>query len=65
MVFNSHIASAARLPNTRRPDLDVSERQRLRRAKFERYRDAPIEEDLLANDNTKKHREWLMGVWRE
>jgi hypothetical protein len=56
-VSNSRITPTARLLNTRRLDRDVSERQRLSREKFKKYRDTSVEEAQLAKEDMKKHRE--------
>ncbi|KAF1955611.1 hypothetical protein CC80DRAFT_549302 [Byssothecium circinans] len=65
MVASLSITSSSRLPNVRRPVSDLSDRQRLARAKFDKYRDAPVDEDHFVNNDTKKHREWLMGIWNK
>jgi hypothetical protein len=59
------IVSSARLPNARRPDVVPSEQQLRSLEKVQRYLDAPVEEDGLVNDDTKAHRQWLMGIWNK
>jgi hypothetical protein len=59
------IVSSDRLPNTRRSEFTLLERQQRSLGKVQRYLDAPVEEDILVNDNTKAHRQWLMRIWNK
>ena len=65
MVANERITSRQRLPNVRRAgDSTLSERQQRTREKFDKYENEPIQDEGdFANDDTKAHRKWLMGVW--
>ena len=57
MVTNLQITSLGRLPNAQRLESNLSDRQRLSRAKFKKYRDIPVKEDILVNTDTKKYRQ--------
>jgi hypothetical protein len=54
------IVSSGRLPNAQHSEFTLLERQQRSLGKVQRYLDAPVEEDILVNDNTKAHRQWLM-----
>ena len=62
-VINQRITSSGRLPNAKRPESDLLDRQQWSRAEFEKYRDEQVDEDILVNEDTKAHRKWFMGIW--
>ena len=59
------IVSSGRLPNAQHSEFTLLERQQRSLGKVQRYLDAPVEEDILVNDNTKAHRQWLMRIWNK
>jgi hypothetical protein len=60
------LVSLERLSNARRPESNPIEKlieESL--AKVEKYLAAPVEEDVLVEDDSKAHRQWLMRTWNE
>ena len=60
------LVSLERLSNARRPESKPIEKlieESL--AKVEKYLAAPVEEDVLVEDDSKAHRQWLMRTWNE
>jgi hypothetical protein len=60
------LVSLEQLPNTRRPEsqsIDQLIAESL--AKVQKYLATPIEEDVLVDDDSKAHRQWLMRDWNE
>ena len=61
-TYYQQIVSSDRLPNARRPEFTPLEQQQKSLEKVQRYLDTPVEEDVLVNDNTKAHHQWLMRI---
>ena len=59
-------ASSERLSNIRRPQSQPND-QLLEEslAKVQKYLAAPVEEDVLVEDKSKAHRQWLMRSWNK
>jgi hypothetical protein len=64
-THHQKIVSSGRLPNGQHSEFALLERQQRSLGKVQRYLDAPVEEDILVNDNTKAHRQWLMRIWNK
>jgi hypothetical protein len=60
------LASLERLSNIRRPQSQPND-QLLDKslAKVQKYLAAPVEEDVLVEDKSKAHRQWLMRSWNK
>lgn len=64
--YLENLVSLERLSNARRPKtqpLDQLLKDSL--AKVQKYLAAPVEEDILVEDESKAHRQWLMRTWNE
>ena len=60
------LVSLERLSNARRSESQTNERlieESL--AKVQKYLATPVEEDILVEDESKAHRQWLMRTWNE
>ena len=65
-AYLESLISSARLSNARRPESQSNERlieESL--AKVQKYLAAPVDEDVLVEDECKAHRQWLMRTWNE
>lgn len=60
------LVSLERLSIARRPESKpIEELIGESLAKVEKYLAAPVEEDVLVEDDSKAHRQWLMRTWNE
>jgi hypothetical protein len=65
-AYLESLVSSGRLSNARRPESRTNEsliEESL--AKVQKYLAAPVEEDVLVEDESKAHRQWLMRTWNE
>ena len=63
-AFLESLVSSGRLSNARRPVSQINGRlieESL--AKVQKYLATPVEEDILVEDESKAHRQWLMRIW--
>jgi hypothetical protein len=64
--YLENLVSLERLSNTRRPQSQPTD-QLLEDslAKVQKYLAVPVEEDILFEDESKAHRQWLMRTWNK
>jgi hypothetical protein len=65
-VYLESLVSLERLSNARLPESQTNEKlieESL--AKVQKYLAIPVEEDVLVEDESKAHRQWLMRTWNE
>lgn len=65
-AYLESLVSSERLSNARRPESQTNDRlieESL--AKVQKYLATPVEEDILVEDESKAHRQWLMRTWNE
>jgi hypothetical protein len=63
-AYLESLVSSERLSNARRPESQTNERlieESL--AKVQKYLATPVDEDILVEDGSKAHRQWLMRTW--
>lgn len=64
--YLENLVSLERLSNARRPQAQpVDQLLEDSLAKVQKYLAAPVEEDVLVEDASKAHRQWLMRTWNE
>jgi hypothetical protein len=65
-AYLESLVSLERLSNARLPESQTNEKlieESL--AKVQKYLAIPVEEDVLVEDESKAHRQWLMRTWDE
>jgi hypothetical protein len=65
-AYLESLVSLERLSNARLPESQTNEKlieESL--AKVQKYLAIPVEEDVLVEDESKAHRQWLMRTWNE
>jgi hypothetical protein len=64
--YLENLISLEQLSNARRPQpKPLNQLLEESLARVQQYLAAPVEEDVLVEDESKAHRQWLMKTWNE